>query len=1830
MKKIIFLLIIILSLNYLYGNDEALLNRLSSLYMQEKIRDIRYKTEVDVNSSVIVSGYLFNGEFFPKEFIPFSSAYSFYRANILNSLWDKYYRKKQKENTNQGVNIDIPVNLPPQITGIIGEGVNLKISGSDKIEVGGSKDMDLRDDIPDELKQESLMPQLDIKQHFQVNLTGTIGQKIYVNIKHDSEAETSWDNNIKLWYTGDEDEIVQSIEAGNVSIALPGTRLIGSSAGHQGLFGLKSTFKLGPLNVAAVMSRDEGESKDAVFSVTSDSLRIEDKDYIRNQFFILNEPSEDSIIKMFVYVDDGNVSNDVDQSARFAYCYYYPDTDSVVYTGTFEYKDLNQEDYYYIDRLSNILVLNSPISSYYALGVSYIIQRSTGEIDTVGYVFGGEDDTLRLKMLKPPTLLPSSPAWNYQLRNIYSIPIGILPSTLIIKIYKRNTDGSLEETYNGVPYVRLLGITDDQGEVKPEAIDFVRGRLIFPWDAGNGRPFDSNVLPEQVPEIYDSLNYSLYGGKYVIDVRYYKDNSEINLGVVNVIKGSEEIKINDIILKKDVDYSIDYDLGIVRIFDLQKYGENPDITIDYQYMPMFSMANKSFLGLRTEFVPSDKLKADAAIIYSSQFYPQNDYPEIGEEDNNIILGESGLSFKSVSEGYGLLNYLPGINNTKSDFSVDLRGAFSRPDPSTRGVGYIDNMENVLTTMDINTSYDTWHYGSVPEQKDTSLLANKFIWYNVQVPAGYINPSLPTEEAKQEKNVLNVYWETDSIKGENGYVSIQQCISKTGYDFSTHKYIEVWVRNTEGNLHIDLGNNIPEDAARRDYYGNIKGIDGILNSEDFVIKDGQLNEGEDVGLDGVEGDDNLIISGDDRNDDYYYTLGSTDYSHINGTENNNKLDTEDLDGNGSLNLISDYFEFNIDLSSNEYEVLRIDSTGWRLLRVPIDTVYYDIHGSADWHIIRYARLWLDGAQDTMTVSIGGISIVGNKWRDEIVLDPNGNETNGNIVVTVKNNQLDPDYVPPYDPGYDMYLEPKKEQSLVLRFSSVAPKDKVRVWRIDTDNKDYTRYNGIRFYVRGENLSSDAQITLKMGSDSLNYYYMKGDITNDIWKDVSCNMMDLINLKKSHLADSSYSTDNYGFKGNPSFTSVKYIIIEVANNSAETDMSGEVWVDDIRLYDPNRTIGYAGIMSASWKWGDFIHNGVSFNITDPYFTRSKDRPGSNYKTYGVSYNSGINLNSFLPSEWRYSLPVNFSYGYSKKYPIKYPNSDMYLDSADIDTMGFNEDSKRWSLSTSFRKTNSSFLLWKILLDRTSATWSTGYSFNRRWNAMDSSRTQSYKVSYNLTPSLKPLKIFKWDFRYYPNKFTVAVSGGKSKQFSYIKTDSGYIYSRDPLYKENIGGNLNLNYSPLNILSFSFSGNLNKDKKQPHDTLTWFDKLGREINRNYNYSINFSPKLGRKISFRTSYSGNYGENHDYNLVGDDSLDVRNANNRRNLSFSANMDIFSKLVQWGKNMERDTTVQTGDPKWVFTKFTKLISHLSSPSARISFGKYSSYTYIGDRPDLLYQFAIIDTVPSNYFTNRTSVNRNHNFSFNTSESFSWNILSVSLSYDYSKSLSDNSGNLRERISYTWPSLNFNLSGFNKLPFINKFVSNLSFNSGYNIRYSFTSNPLDTTTGENRDKTINYSPAIGINFSFKKGMNGDYRYNISEGENLSPMPGGEYTGRRTLRKMHSATMRYSFRSPTGIKLPFMTKRLKFKNNLDVSVRFDYTDNKGVAITATEDTLGIITVVEGDTIDNSKEWTVAPQGSYNFSSSFSGGFKFSWTHRENPIIQEKRRKIAISIWGMIKF
>lgn len=125
-----------------------------------------------------------------------------------------------------------------------------------------------------------------------MSVTGKIGDKMQITLKYNNQTGFSFDNQFKLQYTGEEDDIIQLLEGGNVSFDLP-TQLI---TGAQSLQGFKSILKFGHLTVTSVFSEQQSQKQSLIiedgaqtqtFELNADQYEA-DKHFFLAQYFEQN------------------------------------------------------------------------------------------------------------------------------------------------------------------------------------------------------------------------------------------------------------------------------------------------------------------------------------------------------------------------------------------------------------------------------------------------------------------------------------------------------------------------------------------------------------------------------------------------------------------------------------------------------------------------------------------------------------------------------------------------------------------------------------------------------------------------------------------------------------------------------------------------------------------------------------------------------------------------------------------------------------------------------------------------------------------------------------------------------------------------------------------------------------------------------------------------------------------------------------------------------------------------------------------------------------------------------------------------------------------------------------------------------------------------------------------------------------------------------------------------------------------------------------------------------------------------------------------------------
>jgi cell surface protein SprA len=125
----------------------------------------------------------------------------------------------------------------------------------------------------------------DFDMNANLNLNANIGDKLKFPINYNTLSNLGFDNQLKLDYKGMDDEIIKSIEAGNISFQSRGT-LIPSA---QNLFGIKTQLQFGKLFVTAALAnqRSTRQTLSLQGGAATQSFQKRLDDYEENRHFLM-------------------------------------------------------------------------------------------------------------------------------------------------------------------------------------------------------------------------------------------------------------------------------------------------------------------------------------------------------------------------------------------------------------------------------------------------------------------------------------------------------------------------------------------------------------------------------------------------------------------------------------------------------------------------------------------------------------------------------------------------------------------------------------------------------------------------------------------------------------------------------------------------------------------------------------------------------------------------------------------------------------------------------------------------------------------------------------------------------------------------------------------------------------------------------------------------------------------------------------------------------------------------------------------------------------------------------------------------------------------------------------------------------------------------------------------------------------------------------------------------------------------------------------------------------------------------------------------------------
>lgn len=183
-------------------------------------------------------------------------------------------------------------------------GVSLKTQGSVQISMGIKSN---KTDNPALSLSARRKTYFDFDQKIQATIQAGVGDRMKFNMTYNTDATFDFDSkNLKLAYEGKEDDIVKTIEAGNVSMTTGSSLIRGSTA----LFGLKSVLQFGKLTATALVSQQNSESKtvSSKGGAQTTEFTINADEYDQNRHFFLAHffrDNYDSFASRLPYVTSG-------------------------------------------------------------------------------------------------------------------------------------------------------------------------------------------------------------------------------------------------------------------------------------------------------------------------------------------------------------------------------------------------------------------------------------------------------------------------------------------------------------------------------------------------------------------------------------------------------------------------------------------------------------------------------------------------------------------------------------------------------------------------------------------------------------------------------------------------------------------------------------------------------------------------------------------------------------------------------------------------------------------------------------------------------------------------------------------------------------------------------------------------------------------------------------------------------------------------------------------------------------------------------------------------------------------------------------------------------------------------------------------------------------------------------------------------------------------------------------------------------------------------------------------------------------------------------------
>jgi len=541
-------------------------------------------------------------------------------------------------------------------------------------------------------------------------------------------------------------------------------------------------------------------------------------------------------------------------------------------------------------------------------------------------------------------------------------------------------------------------------------------------------------------------------------------------------------------------------------------------------------------------------------------------------------------------------------------------------------------------------------------------------------------------------------------------SFTTALSTTGLDLTKTDFLEFYVAGGQtGALVVDLG-SVSEDAFFVDSLGNTSGVRadtgepwglGVLDQEADPARGeiwSRAADEEGLWVERCHAEPGRIYrSGDPR---------------ANCTAGNGRRDSEDLDGDGNLDTAERHLRYVVRLDGTSPYLARTrqeTGTDFQLYRIPIrgpDAI--EVGGTitdADLRAVKQLRITVAGVRP-QRLQLARMRLVGSRWLkragDGLLVGLGGDTLSGSgrlEVASVSKVTEGDAYVSP--PGVvEQLADPTtgfagqgieiNEKSLGLTFEGVEPGTRAEVYqRFPQRPRNFLTYRQLRLWVvpRSGDFGPERPhyFFFKVGTDAENFYLFRKrlgppanpaglapdgsdwlpEVVVDFpaWFDLRQRAEEALLLEPPGpddapvtvwSADSTYAVVLKDRGRAPDLAHVRELSLGVLNEG-DAPLSGEVWVDELRLGRPLRDAGRATSLEAVLDGAGVISGRLSYTERGALFHQLRDEP--TYQTdRSLSLTSTLRLDRWAPVDWGIEVPLTVSLDRTSQDPQFLANSDL----------------------------------------------------------------------------------------------------------------------------------------------------------------------------------------------------------------------------------------------------------------------------------------------------------------------------------------------------------------------------------------------------------------------------------------------------------------------------------------------------------------------------------------------------------------------------------------------